>query len=215
MTSSNFKDRSYVLINPGEKKIRELVFATHNQGKLAELIDMVSLFEIKVYSAKDLNLEEPEEVGVTFEENALDKARLAATASGKPSLADDSGLVIPALGGAPGVYSARWGHVNPDGSRTFAPAYERIQQELGSSNPEAYFYCVLALAFPDGTFHLFDGKCDGRLAFPPRGPHGFGYDPIFIPRGESRTFGEMSMADKKQYSARGQAFQKFFQFLTQ
>jgi XTP/dITP diphosphohydrolase len=197
------------------EKIPELVFATHNPGKLRELKDMVEPLNIKVYSAADLHLIEPEEIADTFEENAIDKARFAALSTGKPALADDSGLVIPALNGAPGVYSARWGLVNPDGSRNFQPAYERIHRELGESSHEAYFYCVLALVLPTGKTYTFVGRADGHLTFPPRGTHGFGYDPIFVPLGETRTFAEMTMAEKKFYSARGESFRKFLKFLAQ
>ncbi len=202
------------MTNSTKNKISELVFATHNGGKLRELKDMVAPLNLKVYSASELQLIEPEETAETFEGNATDKAMIAAKATSKPCLADDSGLVIPALNGAPGVYSARWGELNPDGSRNFTPAYERIQRELGEDNPEAYYYCVLALAFPEGEIKLFQGRTDGRLTFPPRGSQGFGYDPIFIPQGQERTFAEMTLEEKKQLSARSQAFQKFWLYLT-
>jgi XTP/dITP diphosphohydrolase len=197
-------------------QLSELVFATHNEGKLKELKDLVSSYDIKIYSATDLALTEPEETGETFEENALDKAIQAMTTTHKPALADDSGLIIPALAGQPGVHSARWAAIDENGKRNYQPAFERIQREAGSQEPiHAYFYSLLALALPSGKTFTFDGRIDGTLTFPARGTgqNGFGYDPIFIPEGEVRTFSEMTMAEKKNYSGRSRAFQKFLAFL--
>lgn len=191
----------------GEK----LVIATHNNGKLREIEALLSPCAISVVSAGDLGLPEPEETGVTFEENAALKAVAAATSSGLPALADDSGLAVDALGGAPGVYSARW--AGPD--KDFAKAMRRVEEglaALGATSPEqrkAHFVAVLALAFPDGSCDLFRGEVHGTLSFPPRGGNGFGYDPIFVPEGHDITFGEM-MPDRKQtMSHRARAFEKF------
>lgn len=185
-----------------------LVLATHNKGKLEEVRALCAPYKISVVSAGELNLPEPEETGMTFEENALLKARAAAQASNLPALADDSGLCVEALDGAPGVYSARWAGAQKD----FTFAMQRIQTALKEKNIEtsqAYFACVLALAFPDGKTKIFEGRVDGTLAFPPRGRKGFGYDPIFIPEGEIQTFAEMDLAMKQRMSHRARAFEDF------
>jgi XTP/dITP diphosphohydrolase len=195
------------LLQRGDK----LVVATHNLGKLREIEVLVAPHDMSVASAGDLGLPEPEETGVTFEENAALKALAAATASGLPALADDSGLAVDALGGAPGVYSARW--AGPD--KDFAAAMRCVEdklQALGATLPEqrkAHFVAVLALAFPDGSCDLFRGEVHGRLAYPPRGPNGFGYDPMFVPEGNDETFGEMTAARKQTMSHRARAFAKF------
>ena len=188
-----------------------LVVASHNPGKLAELEAMVAPFGLSVVSAASLGLPEPEETGATFEDNALLKAVAAAGASGLPALADDSGLAVEALGGAPGVLSARW--AGPD--KDFARAMRNVEEKLaalGATTPEkrrAAFVAVLCLAFPDGTAECFRGEVHGALTWPPRGENGFGYDPVFIPDGERRTFGEMSRDEKHTMSHRARAFAKF------
>lgn len=188
-----------------------LVVATHNIGKLREIEVLVAPHAMTVASAGDLGLPEPEETGVTFEENAALKAIAAAAASGHPALADDSGLAVDALGGAPGVYSARW--AGPD--KDFAAAMRSVEdklQALGATEPEArkaHFVAVLALAFPDGSCDLFRGEVHGHLIYPPRGPNGFGYDPMFVPEGHEATFGEMTPALKQSMSHRARAFAKF------
>lgn len=196
-----------------------LVVASHNKGKVREIVDLLAPFGFDVRAAADLGLEEPEETGTTFEENAVLKARAAAEASGKPALADDSGLVVDALGGEPGVHSARWAGEGRD----FADAMVRIEerlQEKGAVRPEdrrAHFISVLALALPDGKVAAFPGRVDGTLVWPPRGDQGFGYDPIFLPDGHSLTFGEMSAEEKHGWkpgdaaalSHRARAFQLF------
>jgi XTP/dITP diphosphohydrolase len=182
-----------------------LVIATHNPGKLAEMAALLRPFGIEATSAGALGLAEPDETGASFEENAALKARAAATASGLPALADDSGLVVPALGGAPGIYSARWAGPERDFRRAMAEVEERLR---GISDRRALFVAVLALAWPDGGVELFRGEVHGTLVFPPRGDRGFGYDPIFLPEGGRDTFGEMDPEAKHAISHRAVAFRK-------
>ena len=158
-----------------------LVIASHNPGKVEEIAALLARFAIGVVSAGALGLPEPEETGDSFEANAALKARASAEASGLPALADDSGLVVPALGGAPGIYSARWAGPAKD----FRGAMARVHRELGDRDRSASFVAVLALAWPDGGMELFRGEVAGRLVWPPRGERGFGYDPIFVPEGRS------------------------------
>ncbi len=180
-----------------------LVIATHNNGKLVEMADLLRPFAIATRGAGALGLPEPEETGASFEENAALKAVAAARGSRLPALADDSGLVVPALGGAPGIYSARW--AGP--GRDFAAAMRRVEAGLaGEADRSASFVAVLALAWPDGHVESFRGEVRGRLVFPPRGDRGFGYDPIFLPEGGSETFGEMEPAAKHRISHRARAF---------
>lgn len=185
---------------------QKLVIATHNQGKLREIEALVAPFGIAVVSAGALGLPEPEETGTTFEANAELKARAAASGSGLPALADDSGIVVHALDGAPGIYSARWAGPKKD----FSFAMAKVEQELkGSADRRAYFVAVLALAWPDGTVETWRGEVHGELVWPPRGDKGFGYDPMFVPEGGTATFGEMNPADKHKISHRARAFEKF------
>ncbi|MGE5271043.1 MAG: RdgB/HAM1 family non-canonical purine NTP pyrophosphatase [Thiohalocapsa sp.] len=181
-----------------------LVVASHNPGKVVEIDDLLGPYGIATAGAAALGLPEPEETGDTFEANALLKAQAAATASDFVALADDSGLVVPALGGAPGIYSARWAGLGKD----FRPAMERVRHELGGHDKRAYFVAVLALAWPDGGHALFRGEAHGHLEFPPRGQSGFGYDPIFVPDGYAVTFGEMGPELKHKISHRARAFAK-------
>jgi XTP/dITP diphosphohydrolase len=182
-----------------------LVIATHNPGKLAEMRALLSPCGIEAVSAGALGLPEPEETGASFEENAAIKAHAAARASNRPALADDSGLVVPALGGAPGIYSARWADANKD----FRPAMARVERELqGKSDRRAIFVAVLALAWSDGEIESFRGEVHGSVIFPPRGTRGFGYDPIFLPEGETRTFGELDPETRMRASHRTVAFRK-------
>ncbi len=181
-----------------------LVIATHNPGKLREIADLLRDHVATFRSAGDLGLPEPEETGDSFVANAELKAR-AAAAAGHVALADDSGLVVPALGGAPGVYSARWAGPGKD----FRAAMERVERELaGKDDRRAHFVCALSLAWPDGHAETVEGKVHGRLAWPPRGERGFGYDPIFIPDGHDLTFGEMEPAAKHAMSHRADAFRQ-------
>jgi XTP/dITP diphosphohydrolase len=186
-----------------------LVIASHNEGKVEEIREMLDGFGIQVKSAAEAGIDEPEETGATFTENAELKAHNACKQSGLSALADDSGLVVPALDGAPGIYSARWAGPNKD----FSVAFNRIQTELGEKDPAAYFICVLSLALPDGEIQNFEGRVDGKLTFPPRGDKGFGYDPIFIPDGYAITFGEFNPAEKNKISHRARAFAKFVHYL--
>jgi XTP/dITP diphosphohydrolase len=181
-----------------------LVIASHNQGKVAEISALLAPFRVDALSAASLGLPEPEETGDSFEANAVLKARAAAQASGLPALADDSGLVVPALGGAPGVYSARWAGPSKD----FQIAMQRVQSKLGDKDRAAMFVAVLALSRPDGGLDLFRGEVVGTLVWPPRGGHGFGYDPMFVPEGGVATFGEIEPEWKHRISHRAVAFAK-------
>ena len=181
-----------------------LVIASHNEGKVEEITALLAPFGIDTVSAGTLGIQEPEETGDSFEANAALKAKAAAAASGMPALADDSGLVVPALGGAPGIYSARWAGAAKD----FRAAMARVQRELGDRDRRATFVAVLALAWPDGGIELFRGDVAGKLVWPPRGERGFGYDPIFVPEGGAETFGEIEPARKHKISHRACAFAK-------
>jgi XTP/dITP diphosphohydrolase len=181
-----------------------LVIASHNRGKLAEIAELLAPYAIETVSAAAFGISEPEETGASFEANAALKAHHSAFASGLPALSDDSGLVVPALGGAPGIYSARWAGL----TRDFRAAMERVWRELGDRDPAARFVAVLALAWPDGHCACFRGEVAGRLVWPPRGARGFGYDPIFVPEGGRLTFGEMDPAEKHAQSHRARAFEK-------
>jgi len=187
-------------IGAGER----LVVASHNSGKVVEIEALLKPFGVITLGAAALGLPEPEETGATFEENAALKARAAAEKSGLPALSDDSGLVVPALGGAPGIYSARW--AGP--GRDFFRAMERVQRELGDRDRNAHFVAVLALAWPDGEIATFRGEVHGRLVWPPRGERGFGYDPMFVPDGYELTFGEIDPDEKHRISHRARAFEK-------
>lgn len=186
----------------------ELVLASHNAGKLIEIAALVEPRGYRVISAAALGLSEPEETGATYKENAELKARAAALASGKPALADDSGLSVAALDGAPGIYSARWAGPNKD----FDIAMQRVADELrltGQANrPDnsAQFICALSLVWPDGHAETFEGQVSGSICWPPRGNRGFGYDPIFIPDGHEMSFAEMDPAAKHGMSHRADAF---------
>jgi XTP/dITP diphosphohydrolase len=182
-----------------------LVIATHNPGKLAEMRELLAPYGIDAISAGELGLEEPEETGMTFRGNARIKAEAAAKASALPAFADDSGLAVDALGGEPGIYSARW--AGPD--RNFRRAMEKVEEQLrerGATSPErrrAHFVSALSVAWPDGHIEEFEAHVDGTLVWPPRGDKGFGYDPIFLPDGHTRTFGEMTSEEKHGLPPRG------------
>lgn len=190
---------------------RVLVVATHNSGKLREIAALLSPLDFDLKGAEDLHLPEPEETGSTFAVNAAIKSEAAALATGFAALADDSGLVVRALGGAPGVHSARW--AGPE--RDFNRAIERVQRELQSNPLEdfaAKFVCALALTRPGKGTNIFEGEILGRLTFPARGSNGFGYDPIFVADGMTQTFGEIEPAKKHQISHRARAFEKLAMF---
>lgn len=192
-------------------KIEKIVVASHNQGKIKEFRTMLTPYQIEVVSAQELNLPDVEETGTTFEENARLKADTLAKLSGLPCLADDSGLCVNALDGRPGVFSARYAP-----NRDFGKGMEMLLKELKDSKSEdrsAYFACVLALAVPGAGCQIFEGRVDGELAEEPRGDAGFGYDPIFVPKGYDRTFAEFAKEAKNQISHRGLAFKKFSAFL--
>jgi XTP/dITP diphosphohydrolase len=183
-----------------------LVIASHNAGKVREIGALLAPLGVEAVSASALNLPEPDETADSFEGNAALKAQAAARC-GLPALADDSGLVVPALGGAPGVYSARW--AGP--KRDFGAAMARLHGELdarGADDRAAHFVCVLALASPDGALQTFRGEVHGVLVWPPRGEHGFGYDPIFVPEGRDQTFAEMTPEQKLPLTHRQRAFDK-------
>jgi XTP/dITP diphosphohydrolase len=193
------------------KRGTRLVVASHNPGKLWEINELIRPYGLEAVSAGALGLPEPEESETTFAGNARLKALAAATGAGLPALADDSGLAVDALDGAPGVTSARW--AGP--TRDFAIAMKRLADALGacgswaSGEPRAHFVSALCLAWPDGETHVFEGRVDGRLVWPPRGGNGFGYDPMFQPEGNDLTFGEMEPKAKYAMSHRTRAFDAF------
>jgi XTP/dITP diphosphohydrolase len=190
----------------GHRRIAgRLVIATHNPGKLREMRELLAPYRIEAISAGEMGLAEPDETGTTFHGNARIKAEAAAKASGLPAFADDSGLAVDALGGEPGIRSARW--AGPD--KNFRHAMETIEQRLrerGATAPEqrrAHFVSALCVAWPDGHVEEFEGRIDGVLVWPPRGDKGFGYDPMFLPDGFERTFGEMTSEEKHGLPPRG------------
>tara|TARA_A100001037_G_scaffold130991_1_gene118710 strand:+ start:182 stop:787 length:606 start_codon:yes stop_codon:yes gene_type:complete len=184
---------------------KQLVIASHNPGKVREIEELLSAWPIGVVSAAELNLPEPEETGDSFAANAKLKSDAAAFAAKLPALADDSGLTVDALGGAPGIYSARWGGPEKD----FDAAMGRVNEEIGD-NPDrnAKFVCALALTWPDGHCEIFEGDVAGTLVWPPRGEKGFGYDPMFLAAGDTGTFGEIEPEEKHAKSHRAAAFNR-------
>ena len=182
-----------------------LVIASYNPGKVREIAELLEPFGVDVISAAALALPEPEETGASFIDNALLKAHAAATAANLPALADDSGLAVNALAGAPGIYSARWAGPEKD----FAMAMAKVEEDLrGLEDRSAHFVCALALAWPDGHAEVFAGTVDGEITWPPRGDKGFGYDPIFVADGMSATFAEIEPDAKHAISHRADAFRK-------
>lgn len=181
------------------------MIATHNPGKAREISDLLRPYVSKFYTASELNLPEPEETGATYIANASLKARAATKLSGKPALADDSGFSVNALQGAPGIYSARWAGPNKDFMKAMSEVHRQMDNHPDRS---ASFICVLALGWPDGHVETFEGKIDGEVIWPPRGDKGFGYDPMFVPKDESRTYAEISPEEKHKTSHRARAFQK-------
>jgi XTP/dITP diphosphohydrolase len=182
-----------------------VVIATHNPGKLIEMRDLLAPYGVEAVSAGELGLPEPEETGTTFAENARIKAEAAAQAAQMPAFADDSGLAVEALGGAPGIHSARWGGPQKD----FAGAMQKVEaalQQRRATRPEqrrAQFVSALCVAWPDGHVEEVEARVDGSLIWPPRGTKGFGYDPMFLPQGFAQTFGEMDSEDKHGLPPRG------------
>ena len=192
------------------KRGDRIVIATHNAGKARELAELFAIVGVETVSAAELGIDEPEETGKSFAENATLKAEAAARSSGLPAVADDSGLEVSALSGAPGIHSARWGGPHKD----FALAMERVNRELkasGSNDRTAKFVCVLAYARPNAETIATRGAIVGTLTWPPRGTRGFGYDPIFVPQGYDQTFGEMEPSLKDSISHRARAFEKLMQ----
>ncbi len=195
-----------------------LVIASHNAGKLKEIQALLAPFGTECLSAGALGLPEPAETGKTFAENALIKARAAAQSAGLPALADDSGLSVTALGGRPGVYTADWAErqwfEGPAG-RDWFMAMGKVEGLLCEQGPDVdrscWFSCALAIAWPDGESVVYEGRIDGTLAWPPRGTMGFGYDPVFMPVGDTRTFAELDPAEKHRISHRADAFAKLVQ----
>jgi len=192
-----------------------LVIATHNAGKLREIQTLLEPWGLACLSAGALGLPEPEETGTTFVENALIKARAAAEASQLPALADDSGLCVAALNGAPGVYTADWAEAaryEGGPGRDWYMAMGKVEGKLAELGPDAdrscWFACVLAIAWPDGDYAVYEGRANGTLTWPPRGKLGFGYDPVFVPVGDTRTFAELEPAEKHRISHRADAFAK-------
>ena len=201
---------------------KRFVVASHNEGKLREFADLLAPFGFEAKSAREYGLPEPEETGTTFEENAYIKAFAAAKATGLPAMSDDSGLCVDALDGAPGVYTANWAE-KPDGSRDFGMAMQKTEdalQKAGSTEPAqrtGRFVAFICLAFPDGEAEYYRGEAEGKLVWPPRGELGFGYDPVFVPDGYDKSFGEMTAekkhgwkpGDAEALSHRARAFKKF------
>lgn len=191
--------------------LSKLVVASHNEGKVREIRELLAPFGVETISANELNLPEPEETGLTFAANAELKARAAADASGLVALADDSGLAVDALDGAPGIYSARWAELPDGGGRDFNYAMAKVYEESkkASSVDTGRFICALSLAFPNADVHTYEGKVEGTLVWPPRGEKGFGYDPVFQALGDTLTFAEIDPEEKHAKSHRADAFAKF------
>lgn len=192
-------------------KLEEIVFASHNEGKIKEIKKLLAPYGIKVKSALDMDLPDVEETGKTFEENSLLKSRTIAKLVNMPCLADDSGLCVDALNGSPGVYSARYAP-----NRDFDKGMEKLLAEMEKSpnkSRNAHFSCVISLAWPDGQYKVFAGQVDGKIAFHKMGAGGFGYDPLFVPEGFTSSFAQMSQEEKNKISHRGRAVEKLKDFL--
>ena len=196
--------------------MKEIVIASHNDGKVDEIRGLLKKYNFKIFSLKKFSHIEPKENGKTFIENSVIKAVSALKITGLPSISDDSGLCIPALNNDPGIYSARWAGKG----KNFDLAAKKIEKKLFEKYRnkqkifKAFFCCALSIALPDGTIKSFEGKVFGRLQFPPKGENGFGYDPIFIPKGYKKTFGEMKYSFKERISHRQKAFKKLQNFIS-
>ena len=191
--------------------MKEIIFASHNKGKIAEIKQILGPFGINVISSDDVDLPDVEETGTTFEENAALKAVTIAKLKGVPCIADDSGLCVNALNGRPGVYSARYAP-----NRDFDKAMDKLLHEIKEANTSdrtAYFACVLALGYPDGTYKCFEGRVDGMISQEKQGAGGFGFDPVFVPLGYDKTFAELGHEVQNKISHRGRALEKFTQYL--
>ena len=196
-------------MSKNKKKINSIVIASQNPGKIKEMLPFIKKLNTKIYFAKDFKLKEPKEDGSNFVENALKKSRYVNNKTKKVSIADDSGLVIPSLQGKPGVFSARWAGEKKDFNR----AMKKVNDLLYKKKTNAYYISVLAISWNKKKEEIFIGKIFGSLTWPPRGNLGFGYDPIFIPKGYSKTFGELSNKVKNNISHRVIAFKKLLNFL--
>ena len=192
-----------------KKKINSIVIASQNPGKIKEMLPFIKKLNTKIYFAKDFKLKEPKEDGSNFVENALKKSRYVNNKTKKVSIADDSGLVIPSLQGKPGIFSSRWAGEKKDFNR----AMKKVNNLLYKKKTNAYYISVLAITWNKKKEEIFIGKIFGSLTWPPRGNLGFGYDPIFIPKGYSKTFGELSNKVKNNISHRVIAFKKLLNFL--
>ena len=196
--------------------MKEIVIASHNDGKVDEIRGLLKKYKFKIFSLKKFSHIEPKENGKTFIENSVIKAVSALKITGLPSISDDSGLCIPALNNDPGIYSARWAGKG----KNFDLASKKIEKKLFEKYRnkqklfKAFFCCALSIALPDGTIKSFEGKVFGTLQFPPKGENGFGYDPIFIPKGYKKTFGEMKYSFKERISHRQKAFKKLQNFIS-
>lgn len=189
---------------------KKLIIASHNKGKIKEISELLKAFNVEVLGGPEFGFSEPDETGKTFIENAEIKSRFFAEATGIASLSDDSGLVVPALDGAPGIYSARWAGPKKDFNEAMKKVEDALLESVGKSSGEkAHFVCALSLCWPDGHVENFEGKVFGKLTFPARGENGFGYDGIFIPDGYTETFAEMDQSIKHKISHRAVAFKKF------
>lgn len=191
--------------------MKEIIFASHNKGKIEEIRQLLTPFGVKVLSSDDIDLPDVEETGTTFEENAALKALTIAKLKKVPCLADDSGLCVDALDGRPGVYSARYAP-----NRDFKKAMRMLLAEMldtHSANRNAHFSCVLVLGYPDGNYQAFEGRVDGQIAFAPKGESGFGFDPVFVPEGYTKTFAELGAEVKNKISHRGRALAKLIAFI--
>ena len=199
------------------KIIKEIVIASHNEGKVKEIRSLLKPLGFKIFSAKKFKINEPLENGKTFSENSLIKSKNASLKSGIPAIADDSGLCILSLNNDPGIYSARWAGK----SKNFDNAMKKIERKMiknklfNKSSRRAFFCCALSIYFPNNDFRIFEGKKYGHIQFPASGINGFGYDPIFIPKGYKKTFGEMNFKYKERISHRSIAFKKMKRFLKQ
>lgn len=192
--------------------LKEILFASHNAGKITEIKQILAPFGITVKTAADMDLPDVEETGTTFAENSLLKSQTIAKATGLPCLADDSGLCVDALNGAPGVFSARYAP-----NRDFDKGMDKLLAEMAQSknkSRDAHFCCVISLSYPNGEYHLFEGRVDGRIAMQKMfGADGFGYDPLFVPNGYDCSFAQMAKAEKNKISHRGRAMQKLLAYI--
>ena len=196
--------------------MKEIVIASHNDGKVEEIRGLLKKYKFKIFSLKKFSHIEPKENGKTFIENSVIKAVSALKITGLPSISDDSGLCIPALNNDPGIYSARWAGKGKNFDLAAKKIEKKLFEKYGNKQKlfKAFFCCALTIALPDGTIKSFEGKVFGTLQFPPKGNNGFGYDPIFIPKGYKKTFGEMKYSFKERISHRQKAFKKLQNFIS-